>query len=114
MNPNQSKNIVAIDFDDTYGNISSGTDSDNFIVSDNTDIDNSNNIPTEEEKIGIETVNTQIDEPNAGIESVEQPEITESEFKKRDLVDIAQAYGINLKFRNKHDLFDYLKKNNII
>ena len=112
MNPNQSKNIVAFDFDDTYGNISSGTGSDNFFVSDNTD-----DIPTEEEKIGIETVNTQIDEPNAGIKTVEQPDITEStidDYKKKELVEIAQAYSVKNKFKNKQDFFNYLKENNFI
>ena len=46
----KSKNVVAVNFDDTYGNISSGTGSDNFFVNDNFDVDISNT-PTVEEKL---------------------------------------------------------------
>ena len=70
MNRNQS-NVIAEDLDDGNGNIPSGTNSDNFIVSDGTDIqpdilidnqDNQDNQPEpEQEKIGIETVNIQKD-----------------------------------------------------
>ncbi len=38
MSPIQSKNINVVNYGDTYGNISFGKRSDNFFVSDDTDV----------------------------------------------------------------------------
>ena len=121
---NKSKNVVAVDFDDTYGNVSSGTGSDNFFVNDNFDVDISD-IPKVEEIIdtetvdelnsGIETVNTQIDEPNSDKEIIKQPEKIIHDYTSKQLKKIAKDEKVNTaKFKTKNDYFDYLKENNFI
>ena len=106
---NKTNNVIAVDFDDTYGNISSGTSSDNFFVSDNFDEDISD-IPKVEEIIDPETV----DEPNFGIKKVENKEQFIEDYNMKELKQFAQAYGVKKKFKTKQDLFDYLKENNFI
>lgn len=132
MNRNQS-NVIAEDLDDGNGNIPSGTNSDNFIVSDGTDIqpdipidnqDNQDNQPEpeqkpEQEKIGIETVNIQKDEPKASIETVEKKEEkvkkkTYRDYTKADLYKIAKKNNITSTYTHKVDLYDYLKEKQII
>jgi hypothetical protein len=105
---NKTNNVIAVDFDDTYGNISYGTSSDNFFISDNFDEDISD-IPKVEEIIDPETV----DEPKLGLEKIENNEQSIEDYNMKELKQFAQAYGIKKKFKTKQDLFDCLKENNI-
>ena len=120
----KSNNVVAVNFDDTYGNISSGTGSDNFFMGDGTDLDISNT-PTVEEiidtetvdepNLGLKTVEQPINEPNSGKEIVKQPEKTVYDYTSKQLKKIARDANVNTtKFKYKSDYFDYLKENNFI
>jgi len=77
----KSNSVVVVDFAEKYGNISSGTGSDNFFMGDGTDLDISN-IPKVEEIIDTETVN----KPKLGIETVEQPINKQLNNEKKQLM----------------------------
>ena len=115
-------NVIAVDFDDTYGNIPFGLSSDNFMnTSDETEIENNNNnedMPLENSKVEeidnpqIENVvKIPLEEQKAGIiETVK----TYKDYNKSELKALLKANNIKAPLKSKQSYYDTLQENNII
>lgn len=121
-------NVIAVDFDDTYGNIAFGLSSDNFINTSNEgEFDNNNNnneitnmedMPSENSKVEeldnpkIENVvNIPLEEQKAGvIETVK----TIDDYKSKELKALLKANNLTAPKKSKQSYYDILKENNFI
>ena len=115
------KNVIAVNFDDTYGNIPNGLSSDNFMnTSNEEEIENNNNedMPLENSKVEeidnpqIENVvNIPLEEQKAGIiETVK----TYNDYNKSELKELLKANNIKAPLKSKQSYYDTLQENNII
>ena len=114
-------NVIAVNFDDTYGNIPYGLSSDNFMnTSNEEEIENNNNedMPLENSKVEeidnsqIESVvNIPLEEQKAGIiETVK----TYKDYNKSELKALLKANNIKAPLKSKQSYYDTLQENNII